>query len=308
MKKWIRKLLICVFFTLIATVTNFWQPDLQKSDLERKYTTSTSQFLEVEGDRIHVRDTGQKNGMAIVLIHGFGASLHTWEDWSMELDKEYRVIRFDLPGFGLSGPDTIGDYSDERTNRILLGLLNQLHVDQVALVGNSIGGRMAWYFTAKHPERVAKLVLISPDGFASPGMVYNKAPHVPAYLQIIQYVFPAFLFRQNLAFAYNDQAVLTPALFARYFELALYPGNRQAMLDRMRQTVLQEPSQYLHAIHVPVLLLWGENDRMIPIQNAQDYLSPIPQARLQRIPHMGHLPQEEDPGRSLPYIRDFLHQ
>ena len=185
---------------------------LNKENLERKYSNTSSQFINVGGDRIHLQDTGNKNGPVIVFIHGFGASLHTWEEWSKELNTDYRVIRFDLPGFGLSGPDQKGDYSDDRTNQLLLEMINQLKLKKIYLVGNSIGGRIAWYFTAKHPELVSKLVLISPDGFESPGMMYNKAPAVPSYMNAIEYVFPQFMFKQNLEFAYANKNVLTPAI------------------------------------------------------------------------------------------------
>ena len=294
-----------LFVTALATAL-LWTTDLNKENLEHKYSNASSQFINVGGDRIHLQDTGNKNGPTIVFIHGFGASLHTWEEWSKDLNTDYRVIRFDLPGFGLSGPDQKGDYSDDRTNQLLLEMINQLKLNKIYLVGNSIGGRIAWYFTAKNPELVSKLVLISPDGFESPGMMYNKAPAVPSYMNAIEYVFPQFMFKQNLEFAYANKNVLTPALFERYYELALMPGNRRAMVDRMRQTILKDPNLYLKDIHCPVLLLWGEKDGMIPIQNAQDYLHLMPQARLQKIPEMGHLPQEEDPQRSLPYLKDFL--
>ena len=308
--KTILRILVILFVLLGITVAVatavFWTSDLKKVELEEKYSYSSSQFINVDGDRIHLQDTGNKNGPTIIFIHGFGASLHTWEEWSKELNTDFRVIRFDLPGFGLSGPDQKGDYSDDRTNQLLLEMMNQLKLKKINLVGNSIGGRIAWYFTAIHPELVSKLVLISPDGFESPGMIYNKTPEVPSYMNVIEYVFPQFMFKQNLEFAYANKNVLTSALFERYYELALMPGNRRAMVDRMRQTILKDPNLYLKDIYCPVLLIWGEKDAMIPIQNAQDYLNLMPQARLQKIPGIGHLPQEEDPQRSLPYLNDFL--
>ncbi len=298
-------LLLVVAIPCLALLI-FWRSDLNENDLVKKYSNSTSQLLEIEGDRLHIRDTGNPNGPVVVFIHGFGASLHTWEDWSKDLEKDFRVIRFDLPGFGLSGPDQKGDYSDNRSNQIILGLLDTLQVKKINLVGNSIGGRIAWYFTANYPERVEKLVLISPDGFESPGMDYNKPPEIPVYMNLIKYIFPKFLFKENLEFAYFNKSVLSDLLFERYYDLALYPGNRQAMIDRMRQTVLKDPAPFLKEIYCPVLLLWGERDGMIPIRNAQDYLALMPQAQLQTLRNVGHLPHEEDPQASLPYLLQFL--
>ncbi len=306
MKNCLRLILLLVVTIPCLALINFWRSDLNENDLVIKYSNPSSQLLEIEGDRLHIRDTGKPNGPVIVFIHGFGASLHTWEDWSKDLEKDFRVIRFDLPGFGLSGPDQKGDYSDDRSNQIILGLLDILQIKKINIVGNSIGGRMAWYFTANYPERVEKLVLISPDGFESPGMDYNKPPEIPIYMNMIKYVFPKFLFRENLEFAYFNKSVLSDQLFERYYELAIYPGNRQAMIDRMHQTVLKDPAPFLKRIYCPVLLLWGERDAMIPIQNAQDYLALMPQAQLEVMKNMGHLPQEEDPQRSLPYLVHFL--
>ena len=306
MKKIFRYSFLAILFTLGITLILLWRPDLKKSYLEDKYGQDSSQFLNIEGARIHLRDTGNPNGPAIIFIHGFGASLHTWEDWSRSLEKEFRVIRFDLPGFGLTGPDTKMDYSDDRSNQILIKLMDTLHVKKATVIGNSIGGRIAWYFASRYPERVEKLVLISPDGFESPGLNYNTKPEIPAYWDLINFIFPKFLFKQNLEIAYTNKGVLSDQLFERYYELALYPGNRQAMLDRMRQTVLQDPTLFLKDIRCPILLLWGENDAMIPIKNAQDYLALVPQAKLQTLTKLGHLPQEEAPRESLPYLISFL--
>lgn len=306
MKNILRIILLLVIVIPGILLIIFWRTDLNGSDLVQKYSNASSKLIDVGGSRIHIRESGNSNAPAILFIHGFGASLHTWEDWTKELEKDFRVIRFDLPGFGLSGPDQTVNYSDERSAQIILQLLSTLQVKKVSVVGNSIGGRIAWYFTAMHPDRVEKLVLISPDGFESPGMSYNKAPEIPSYLSMINYIFPKFVFRENLEIAYSNKSVLSSQLFERYYELALYPGNRQAMIDRMRQTVLKDPAPFLKKIHCPVLLLWGEHDAMIPIQNAKDYLALIPQAELQVLQNQGHLPQEEDPQRSLPYLLQFL--
>jgi pimeloyl-ACP methyl ester carboxylesterase len=306
MKNLLRIIFLLVLIIPCFALIIFWRSDLNENDLVKKYSDPSSQLIEIGGGRLHIRDTGNPNGPVVVFIHGFGASLHTWEYWSKELEKNFRVIRFDLPGFGLSGPDQKGDYSDDRSNQIILSLLDALQIQKISIVGNSIGGRIAWYFTAKHPGRVEKLILISPDGFQSPGMSYNKAPKIPVYMNLIKYMLPKSLFKENLEFAYFNKSVLSDQLFERYYELALYPGHRQAMIDRMRQTVLKDPAPFLKEIHCPVLLLWGERDGMIPIRNAQDYLAFMPQAQLKVLQDIGHLPQEEDPQKSLPYLLQFL--
>ncbi len=217
-----------------------------------------------------------------------------------------RAIRLDLPGFGLTGPDPTGDYSDGRSVAVLAALMDRLGVAHASLVGNSLGGRIAWKFAAAHPERVERLILISPDGFASPGFEYGKAPEIPLVLRLLPYVLPKFMLRMQLEPAYGDKAVLTAALLERYHDMMRAPGVRQALLDRTAQTVLERPEAILGRIAAPTLLVWGEKDALIPFANAADYLKLIPGSRLIPLPGVGHLPQEEAPGRLLEIMRAFL--
>jgi pimeloyl-ACP methyl ester carboxylesterase len=242
----------------------------------------------------------------VILLHGFGASLETWEPWAERLSTRYRVIRFDLPGFGLTGADPTGDYSDTRAMAVLAGLMDQLGVKRAALIGNSLGGRIAWTFAASHPDRVTSLVLVSPDGFASPGFDYGKAPKVPLVARALPYVLPTPMLRMNLAAAYGDPKMLSEEVLMRYRDMILAPGVRGAMLARMEQVRLADPAPILARVETPTLLLWGEKDGMIPIRNAADYLRDMPHATLVRLPGLGHTPFEEAPGASLAPVERFL--
>ena len=283
-----------------------YTPDKPRAELEAKYAGPPSEFLDVAGVRLHVRDTGPHNAKVVILLHGLGSSLHTWEPWAEVLATRYRVIRYDLPGFGLTGPDPTGDYTDARSVAVLAALMDKLSVRRASLVGNSMGGKLAWQFAAEHPDRVDKLVLISPDGFASPGFEYDKKPDVPVVARLLPYTLPTWLLRMNLAPAYADKSRLTPATITRYRDLMLAPGVRRALLDRTAQVWLEHPEPMLRRIQAPTLLLWGEKDALIPFTNAQDYLKTIPNVRLVALPSLGHVPQEEDPAQSLPPVEAFL--
>ena len=243
-----------------------WTPDKSRSEIETKYLHSGDRYFEIAGIRLRLRDTGPRNAPAIILLHGFGSSLETWEPWANSLSSDFRVIRFDLPGSGLTGPDPTGDYSDIRGIRILDALMDRLGLARASIVGNSIGGRIAWKFAALEPSRVNRLVLISPDGFASPGFDYGRKPAVPAIIKLMRYALPKALLRMNLSIAYGDPAALTEAVVTRYYDLMLAPGVRDAMIRRMELTVLEEPEPYLRRIQAPTLLLWGKQDGMIPFQ------------------------------------------
>jgi len=152
------------------------------------------------------------------------------------------------------------------------------------------------------------LVLISPDGFASPGFDYDKPPKIPAPLNLMKYFLPKTLLRQNLVSAYADSSRLTEADVDRYYDLLLASGNRAALIDRMQQTILRNPAPLLRQIHTPTLLMWGEKDRLIPYGNAADYLRELPDATLVTFPELGHVPHEEAPAESLPPLERFLAQ
>ena len=283
-----------------------YAPDKPRSALEARYARAPSAFIEVAGLRVHVRDTGPRDGPAVILLHGLGSSLHTWEPWAQALSTRFRVIRYDLPGFGLTGPDRTGDYSDARSAAVLAALMDGLAVQSASLIGNSMGGKLAWQFAANHPERVDRLVLISPDGFASPGFEYGKKAEVPLIAKALPYTLPTFMLRMNLAAAYGDKARLTDSTVTRYRDMMLAPGMRRALLDRTAQVMLEPPEPMLRRIKAPTLLVWGEKDGLIPFTNAQDYLKAIPNARLVSFPDLGHVPQEEDPASSLIPVQQFL--
>ena len=189
---------------------------------------------------------------------------------------------------------------------VLAALMDQLGIAKASLIGHSMGGRIAWTFAAAFPARVDKLVLIAPDGFASPGQEYGKRSSVPAMVKLMRYVLPKPLLRMNLNPAYGDATRLTDDIVTRYHDLLLAPGNRDAMIARMAQTELVEPGPLLRSIRAPTLLLWGEKDAMIPAANADDYITFLQDQRLVVLPGLGHLPHEEAPEISVVAVKQFL--
>jgi pimeloyl-ACP methyl ester carboxylesterase len=298
--------LIALIAALLGGAYWLWTPDKSRAELEAKYRVAPGDYIEVAGIRLHVKDSGAKTEPTVIMLHGFGSSLQTWDAWAKALSPDFRVIRFDLPGAGLTGPDPAGDYSDARSIQIMLALMNRLGVARASLIGNSIGGRIAWKFAALEPARVDKLVLISPDGFASPGFEYSKKPDVPAMVKLMRYVLPKPMLRMNLAPAYGNPAALSDATVTRYYDLMLAPGVRGAMIARMEDTVLENPEPFLRRIQAPTLLLWGKKDGMIPFANSADYRKDIPNSVLVPLPDLGHVPQEEAPSVSLGPVRKFL--
>jgi pimeloyl-ACP methyl ester carboxylesterase len=301
--------IVAVLLGLLLLGGGIWlyNPDLPRGALEQRWAPPPSRFVEAAGVRLHIRDTGPRDGAAVLLIHGFGSSLHTWDAWVPLLDDRFRVVSLDLPGFGLTGPDPTGDYSDERSVAVLAALMDRLGLGEAAVVGSSMGGRIAWRFAAAEPARVTKLVLMAPDGFASPGRGYGDAPEqLPWMMRLLPYSAPKPLLRMTMRNAYAVRGALTDAVVDRYHAMLLAPGVRRAILSRVLQTRLVPPEPILATIRVPVLLLWGELDGAVPASHATDYESALPDARTVILPGIGHVPMEEAPEASAQVLRRFL--
>ena len=296
-----------IAFLLALSVWLAWTPDKTEQVLLQSYSRPGTARLMVQQQPVFVQDSGPREAPAILLLHGFGASLQAWDDWAPALEKNLRVLRIDIPGFGLSGPAVNQDYSDAADVARVIAVMDQLGVQQVIVAGHSMGGRIAWNLAAAHPERVSQLVLLSPDGFPDPNAKSDKTYEVPALLGLLPYSLPQWALRMGgVAPAFADDSQLTPQMMQRYHDMMLAPGVRTALLDRMRQTRNSDPVARLKSITVPTLLIWGEKDAFIPVSNAQDYLNAMPQAKLVTLPGVGHVLHEEAPQASVQAVLDFL--
>ena len=279
-------------------------PDKTLEELAPKYAAAPSQFMTLNGMKIHYRDEGA--GTPIVLIHGTGASLHTWNDWTKDLVKDYRVIRLDLPAYGLTGQDPQNRYSSKDYVDLLDAFLTELKVDQFHLVGNSLGGLISWLYASYHPEKVEKLVLLDPSGFPfkNTPMVIKMAK-TPVLNNFIRYVTPRSFIEKNIQEVYYDPTLIKASTLDRYYDLTLYEGNRDAFIDR----AFIEREDYrdrLSLIKAPTLILWGENDAWIPVSDAPKFKAAIENAQVVIMPETGHVPMEEKPKESLAVVADFL--
>jgi pimeloyl-ACP methyl ester carboxylesterase len=252
---------------------------------------------------VHYRDEGK--GEAILLIHGTGASLHTWEKWIDILSPEYRVISFDLPGFGLTGPDPNHNYQISRYTAILDSLMVKLKVDSFHIAGNSLGGLVAWYYTTQFPQKILTLNLIDAAGLPQPG---KKPPFIfqlaklPVLSTLLQKVTPKSIIKNSMLDVYKNDQLVTEKLIDRYFELSLREGNRTAFVKRMSQLNEKLDISDLKKITAPVLIQWGKDDRWIPLSKGYEFKKLISQAEL-KIYNSGHVPMEENPTET---VEDYV--
>ena len=293
---------------LVVVMCGLWTPDLERTELEKRYAASSPQTIDIDGLKVHYKETGPQGAPALLLLHGFGSSLQAWDDWSAKLEQKYRVIRLDLPGFGLTGASPDHDYSEEKDLAILTHFADKLGLEKFSFIGHSMGGKMAWSLAAAQPDRVQALVLMAPDGFPEAKDIGTKPYEVPAIMGLIKYVLPKYLVRKSIEPAFANSAALNEALVNRYFDMLRAPGVRGAILDRSNQTIYSDPVPRLKAIKAPTLLIWGEQDQMIPSTNAQSYANVLSNSTTVLVPKLGHLLQEEQPEKGLAVVMEFLDQ
>jgi pimeloyl-ACP methyl ester carboxylesterase len=285
-------------------------PDLPLERLRAKWAPAPSAFMAVDGMDVHLRDEGPRDdGEPIVLLHGTAASLHTWDGWTRALARRRRVIRLDFPGFGLTGPFPDGDYTMAHYVRFLGHFLDALRVGRCVLVGNSFGGNVAWHVALAEPGRVAKLILVDSGGYAHASTktpIGFRIARLPVLNKVVEYVTPRSAIESSVRDAYGDPGRVTPALVDRYYELTLRPGNRRALVERFRQVPQGVDADRIRTVSVPTLVLWGRADRMAPVEWAERFHEDIAGSRLVILDGLGHVPQEEDPERSVEPVEAFL--
>lgn len=285
-----------------------YTPDIPLNDLKKKYANAASQYVEIQGMPVHYRSEG--TGPTLILLHGTGSSLHTWDAWLDILRHDFRVVRLDLPGFGLTGPAPDRDYRIDRYVEFLREFTTRLGVDRFHLAGNSMGGHIAWSYALEYPTDVDRLVLIDTAGYPQPAadddvaLIFRLA-RLPMVNWLLAMVNSRDLTERSLREVYANPDRVTTALVDRYYELALRPGNRRAFVDRALEAD-DMPAADHRQISQPTLILWGAEDRWIPLNHGHGFAADIVNARLRVFPGVGHLPMEELPGPSARAVLTFL--
>lgn len=289
----------------------YWfKSDVALTNLETRYANAQSHFVDIAGMRVHYRDEGRRDGPLLVLIHGFGDNFGTWDGWIKPLASRYRLIRLDLPGHGLtqSAPDTqidAGAFADvvAKTATLAGG-------KRFVVVGNSLGGAVAWQTAVRHPRLVSALVLVDAAGWQHP------APkNIPFVFRLLQYrwareilatIDNTPLIVASLRGEVRNPAVITDALVTRWAALQLAPYHRRILLLNPAGAVAGATTRQLSAVKVPTLILWGKRDPVLPSADADLFAQAICGARVIRYDDVGHLPQIEIPERSAEDVAAFL--
>lgn len=303
-------LLLLVLLAGAAFIWRAWAPERSAESLQARWASAPSRFIEVDGLSVHLRDEGPRDDpLPIVLLHGTSASLHTWDGWAEALRGERRVVRMDLPGFGLTGPRADSDYSIAAYVRFVLRVLDALGIERFVLAGNSLGGEIAWRTAVAAPQRVARLVLVDAGGhaFASASVPIGfRLARLPLARDLFTWVLPRGVVEASVRNVYGDPSRVGDELVDRYYELALREGNRHALAQRFAQLDLGAQAALIPTVAVPTLILWGGQDRLIPPAFGEAFAREIRGSRLVVFDTLGHVPHEEDPARTVAELRRFL--
>jgi pimeloyl-ACP methyl ester carboxylesterase len=311
MKRFFKWAALILLILVGGAIFWFWTPDRDVDELRALYTNEASQFIELpSGLTAHVRDEGPRDAPVLVLVHGSSASLQTWEPWVERLSDDFRIITYDQPGHGLTGPTPDGNYDTAVFVETLDGVANALGLTEFAVGGSSMGGWVSWNYALAHGDRVTGLALIGASGV--PDAQPRKLPigfriaRMPVISRLMEKITPRSMVERSIRQSVSNQEIVDDAMVDRYYDLLLYPGNRAATGARGRAERTVASPESMAAITVPTLLIWGEEDPLVPLSSGQWFDEHIPDSVLIAYPAIGHIPMEETPDRSAADMRAWL--
>lgn len=277
------------------------------NDLKAKYANADSKFMPLDDMQVHYKIEGE--GKPIVLIHGTGSALQTWDVWTDSLKaNHYQVIRLDMPAFGLTGPRKDKDYSVKNYVDFLNRFMQQLGIDTFAIGGNSLGGEIAWRYAVAHPEKVSKLILVDPAGFYNKdkqnGAIIFKLAKYKWFAKLMSKMDTKIIVNKTLEDVYEDDSKITEKMKTLYYDISLRDGNRESFADRVQQ-IGKEPIVDVSTIQASTLIQWGRQDKLIDISMLENFKK-IPNNEVIIYEHCGHSPQEEIPTKSITDVLQFL--
>jgi pimeloyl-ACP methyl ester carboxylesterase len=277
------------------------------SDFIAKYAKPEdgSAFLRIDGRQVHYRVVGK--GPIIVALHGISASLHTWTRWSERLKGQYRIVSLDVPGFGLSDP--IDAETPDQYVSYLNKIFNRLGIKKLHIVGNSFGGYLAWNYAVRFPDKVEKLVVIDPAAYPLKELPWMIEYSDELWFQsAMSFAVPRFVTAKTVESVYGDPRNIKAGVIDLYQDHMLLQGNKKKYID-MYQLVRKNSHRLpknIKVISVPTLVLWGENDRWLPVEQAFMWKRDLPHAKVVVYSGIGHIPQEEIPDKTAADVLAFL--
>jgi len=303
---------------LLLTVGPFLIPVRPLDDTlpPEELADSGSLFEEINGLRVHYKVIG-KGPPDLVLLHGFGASLFSWREVMEPLAALCRVVAFDRPAFGLTERPMPGDwhgdspYGPESQVSLTVGLMDRQGMEEAVLVGHSAGGRIAVLTALEYPRQVRALVLVAPAlgaGDGPPGWV-NPLLGTPQMRRLGPLLVRSISSsgEGTIRLAWHDPKRITDEIMEGYTKPLQVEDWDRALWEYTISQRIEDLVPRLHEIAVPVMVITGDDDRIVPPDRSADLVNHLPDARLVVIPRCGHLPQEEYPDVFAEEVARFLN-
>jgi pimeloyl-ACP methyl ester carboxylesterase len=301
-----RSLLVLALLGVVGLGIALWAyQDIPAAELEARYAGPASRFITIDGVRFHYRDEGA--GPVVLLLHANFSNLIDWDPWVDALKDKYRVVRLDMSSHGLTGPDPTGDYTQERTLALTERFIDALGIKKLSLGGTSMGGTVAIHYTAAHPDRVERLILLSPGSLE--GKEKMRSGGVPKVGYVLKYILPRALPAAMLRSGFGDPTKLSDSLIDRWYDLWMREGQREAQLDRLSQYKAGDIEGLVRSIRVPVLLLWGEANTTAVFSQSVEFrelLENVPSLTFISYPGVGHMAVEEAGAETGKDVRAWL--
>jgi len=260
-------------------------------------------FAEVRGARVRYLDEGE--GPAVVLLHGFASSLDTWEPVRSALRRHHRVLALDLKGFGWTDRPA-GDYSPEEQARLVLALMDERGIDRAALVGHSYGASVALAAALEAPERVSRLALYDAWVYEDQLPTFFHWARADGVGEALFAVFYDQRPDERMSRAFYDPDAITESLVETVEASLERPGTKAAALAAVRGMRYDRLEWRYPRVRVPVLLLWGREDAVTPLEIGERLARELPAAELRVFPRCGHFPMIEARAASTAALARFL--
>lgn len=245
---------------------------LPLAEVAERHRDAASRFAEVDGVRVHYKDEGR--GAAVLLVHGTFGDLADWDTWAARLATRLRVLRLDLPGFGLTGPVASGNYSVDRLLGLVDGFMDTLEIERFAIAGVSFGGLVAFRYAGTRTERVSALLLANSAGI-QPG---QRAAGSGGYNILTDPQVREADVRRFLEFMLNDAALITPALVQRKLAFANVAGRGDEAAAALRLYERGTPERVLARVRAPALVMWGGANQALATQTADAFVAALRRA------------------------------
>ena len=305
----IKSLKIVAILLTGAFLLSSCNSDIPVAELKVKYQKANSAFIDIDGVSVHyIMEGRMDDSLPIVFIHGTSASLHTWDTLSNLLKTNKKIIRLDLPAFGLTGPNRLNQYNFNFYNQFLDEFLLKLNVTQCIVAGNSLGGSIAWNYAIASPEKVKQLILLDASGYPKKdekGSLGFKLAGIPVLNQALKHISPISLIRKSLEDAFYNKSLVTEKMVQQYHDMLLREGNRGAVLELFQHPMKADPAK-IKLITQPTLIIWGKEDQLISYKNAALFKQDIQNSQMLVLDKVGHIPMEEAPNQVASAILEFI--